>query len=76
MDEEWNDEELVEKIFVDNPPYDIEELTKEEILSDMVMDYLVSIKNPVDRIYTLRKCQMRKIRICKALNTTFSHIRY
>ena len=32
LDEEWNDEELVEKIFVDNPPYDIEELTKEEIL--------------------------------------------
>ena len=31
LDEEWNDEELVEKIFVDNPPYNIEELTKEEI---------------------------------------------
>ena len=73
MDEEWNDEELVEKIFVDNPPYDIEELTKEEILSDMVMDYLVSIKNPVDRIRQFEKVKdkAKELKVASSFKTIY-----
>lgn len=73
MDEEWNDEELVEKIFVDNPPYDIEELTKEEILSDMVMDYLVSIKNPVDRIRQFEKVKdkAKELKVANSFKTIY-----
>lgn len=73
MDEEWNDEELVEKIFVDNPPYNIEELTKEEILSDMVMDYLVSIKNPVDRIRQFEKVKdkAKELKVASSFKTIY-----
>ncbi len=73
MEEEWNDEELVEKIFVDNPPYNIEELTKEEILSDMVMDYLVSIKNPVDRIRQFEKVKdkAKELKVASSFKTIY-----
>ena len=50
MEEDWENEELVEEMYANNPPYNIDELTKEDVLSNMVMDYLVSIKNPADRI--------------------------
>ena len=50
LEEDWENEELVEEMYANNPPYNIDELTKEDVLSNMVMDYLVSIKNPVDRI--------------------------
>lgn len=73
MQEEWNDEELVEKIFVDNPPYNIEELTKEEILSDMVIDYLVSIKNPVDRIRQFEKVRdkAKELKVASSFKTIY-----
>ena len=45
MEEDWENEELVEEMYANNPPYNIDELTKEDVLSKMVMDYLGSIKN-------------------------------
>ena len=45
LEEDWENEELVEEMYANNPPYNIDELTKEDVLSNMVMDYLVSIKN-------------------------------
>ena len=73
MQEEWNDEELVEKIFVDNPPYDIDELTKEDILSDLVMNYLVSIRNPSERIRQFAKVKdkAREFKIVNSFKTIY-----
>ena len=55
MQENWNCDEIEEDFLEDFPPYDIEELTKEDVLSDLVMDYLVSIRNPSERLRQMER---------------------
>ena len=73
MEEDWEDEELVEEMYANNPPYNIDELTKEDVLSDMVMDYLVSIKNPADRIRQMEKVKdkAKEFKVANSFKTIY-----
>lgn len=57
MQENWNEyEEIEEEDFLEDfPPYEVDELTKEDVLSDLVINYLVSIKNPSERLRQFEK---------------------
>ena len=73
MEEDWENEELVEEMYANNPPYNIDELTKEDVLSNMVMDYLVSIKNPADRIRQMEKVKdkAKEFKVANAFKTIY-----
>lgn len=73
MQGNWNSDEIEEDFLEDFPPYDIEELTKEEVLSDLVMNYLVSITNPSERIRQMEKVKdkAREFKIVKSFNTVY-----
>lgn len=66
------DEELEDEILEEFPPYEIEELGKEEILSDTLMDYLVSLKDTSNKLRMLEKIK-EKARELKVF-TTFNKI--
>lgn len=53
MNEYYNndEEEREEEDYLEDfPPYDVDELTEDDILSDTVIDYLISITSPAQRI--------------------------
>ena len=45
-----NNKELDQEILNEFPPYEVENLTKEELLGDTLINYLVSIEDSSDRI--------------------------
>ena len=54
-------------------PYKLEELTKESILSDTVMDYLIALPSSTDKtreIETLRS-KAQQLRVLRAFNNIF-----
>lgn len=73
MQENWNSDEIEEDFLEDFPPYDIDELTKEDILSDLVMNYLVNIINPSERIRQIEKVKdkARQFKVIKAFNELY-----
>ena len=77
MQEYWNNdvEDEEEDILENFPPYDIEELTKEDILSDLVIDYLVSIMNPAERRrqYEAVKDKAKKFKVTKSFNEIYNY---
>lgn len=76
MEELLNNNEEVESDYLENyTPYDVEELTEEDILSDMVIDYLVSIMNPVERMrqFEAVKKKAREFKLTKAFTQLYNY---
>lgn len=76
MEELLNNNEERESDYLENyTPYDIEELTEEDILSDMVIDYLVSIMNPVERMrqFEAVKKKAREFKLTKAFTQLYNY---
>lgn len=66
-------ESLENEIMKEFKPYKLEELTKESILSDTVMDYLIALPNSTDKtreIETLRS-KAQQLRVLRAFNNVF-----
>lgn len=66
-------ESLENEIMKEFKPYKLEELTKESILSDTVMDYLIALPSSTDKtreIETLRS-KAQQLRVLRAFNNIF-----
>ena len=66
-------ESLENEIMKEFKPYKLEELTKESILSDTVMDYLIALPNSTDKtreIESLRS-KAQQLRVLRAFNSVF-----
>lgn len=63
-------EELDEEILKEFPPYEVEELTKEEILGDTVINYLISLEDSADKIRAIErvKDKARELKVGTAFN--------
>lgn len=60
--------ELEDDFFEDFPPYDVDELSKDDVLSDYVMNYLVSLKDSTEKLKAVEKVK-EKAREYKITNT-------
>ena len=69
MDNELSDEELLENF----PPFEIEELDKETILSDLVMDYLVALRDSSNKTRIVEKVRdkARELKAATAFNNIY-----
>ncbi len=67
---EGNEDEFILNNF---PPYEVEELTKEEILSDTVMDYLVALKTSSEKIRKIEKLKekAKELKVLSAFNKIY-----
>lgn len=63
-------EELDQEILKEFPPYEVEELTKEEILGDTVINYLVSLEDSADKIRAIERVKekAKEFKILRAFN--------
>lgn len=66
-------EDFEEELLKDFPPYEIEELTKEEILGDTVMNYLVSLEDSADKVRAIEKVKekAREFKMVSAFNNVY-----
>ena len=66
-------ENLEEELLKEFPPYEIEELTKEEILGDTVMNYLVSLEDSADKIRAIERVKekAREFKVTSAFNNIY-----
>lgn len=66
-------ENLEEEILEEFPPYEVELLTKEEVLSDMVMDYLISLRDSSRKVRAVEavKEKAREFKVARAFNNIF-----
>ena len=66
--DEFDDEMLLEF-----PPYDVETLTEDDILSDTVMNYLVSLKDSPEKIKAIEKvkAKAREYKLTSAFNKVY-----
>ena len=69
MDNELSDEELLENF----PPFEVEELDKETILSDLVMDYLVALRDSSNKTRIVEKVRdkARELKAATAFNNIY-----
>lgn len=67
------DESLENEIMKEFKPYKIEELTKENILSDTVMDYLIALPNSTDKTREIESLRVKaqQLRVLRAFNNVF-----
>ena len=67
------DESLENEIMKEFKPYKIEELTKENILSDTVMDYLIALPNTTDKTREIEslRAKAQQLRVLRAFNNVF-----
>ena len=67
------DESLENEIMKEFKPYKIEELTKENILSDTVMDYLIALPNSTDKTREIEslRAKAQQLRVLRAFNNVF-----
>lgn len=67
--EEINDNELLENF----PPFEVEELDKETILSDLVMDYLVALRDSSSKTRIVEKVRdkARELKAATAFNNIY-----
>lgn len=65
---EFNDDMIYEF-----PPYDVEKLTEDDILSDLVMNYLVSLKDSPEKIKAIEKvkAKAREYKLTSAFNKVY-----
>ena len=69
-----NDEDLTdEEYLVNYPPYEVENLTEEEILGDTVINYLLSLQDEADKILAIQKVKekAKEFKILTAFNELF-----
>lgn len=52
-------EDLDEEILLNFPPYEVEELSKEDVLSDLVMNYLASLKFSPEKIRLVEEVRQK-----------------
>lgn len=66
-------EELDQEILNEFPPYEVEELTKEEILGDTVINYLVSLEDSVDKILAIEKVKekAKELKVGRLFNNIY-----
>lgn len=66
-------EELDQEILKEFPPYEVEELTKEEILGDTVINYLISLEDSADKVRAIEKVKekAKEFKVLKAFNDIF-----
>lgn len=66
-------EELDQEILKEFPPYEVEELTKEEILGDTVINYLLSLDDISDRMIATERVKERakELKIASAFKTVY-----
>lgn len=66
-------DEFDDEMLLDFPPYDVEELTKDEILSDLVMNFLVSLKDSPEKIKAVEKVRekAREYKLTSAFNKIY-----
>ena len=66
-------ENMKEELLKEIPPYEIEELTKEEILGDTVMNYLVSLEDSADKIRAIERVKekAREFKVTSAFNNIY-----
>ncbi len=69
MDNELIDEEILETF----PPFQVEELDKETILSDLVMDYLVALRDSSNKTRIVEKVRdkARELKVITAFNNIY-----
>lgn len=61
-------DELDDEMLLEFPPYNVEDLSKDDVLSDLVMDYLVSLKDSPEKLKAIEKVK-EKAREYKLTNT-------
>lgn len=66
-------EELDQEILNEFPPYEVEELTKEDILGDTVINYLISLEDSVDKIMAIEKVKERakELKMVRVFNEVY-----
>lgn len=66
-------EELDNKILNDFPPYEVDNLTKEEILGDTVINYLISLEDSADKVRAIERVKekARELKATTAFNKIF-----
>lgn len=71
--ENCNSDKIEEDFFKDFLPYDVDKWTKEDVLSDWVMDYLVNIVDSSERIREVEKVKdkAREFKVTKAFNELY-----
>ena len=69
MEEDNFDEQYLKEF----PPYEVEELTKEEILGDTVINYLLSLQDESDKAIALErvKDKARELKVLSSFNNLF-----
>lgn len=66
-------ESLENEILKEFKPYNLEELTKESILDDTVMDYLIALPNSTDKTREIEvlRSKAQQLRVLRAFNNVF-----
>lgn len=66
-------ESLENEILKEFKPYKVEELTKESILNDTVMDYLIALPNSTDKTREIEalRSKAQQLRVLRAFNNVF-----
>lgn len=66
-------EELDQEILVEFPPYEVETLSKEEVLGDTVINYLASLEDSVDKARAIERVRERakELKVGTAFNNIF-----
>ena len=67
------EESLENEIMKEFKPYKLEDLTKESILSDTVMDYLIALPNSTDKTREIEnlRTKAQQLRVLRAFNNVF-----
>ena len=62
--------EITDEMALEFPPYEVEELTKEELLGDTVLDYLTTLEDSVGKILAIERVKDRakELHITSAFN--------
>ena len=65
--------EITDEMALEFPPYEVEELSKEEILGDTVLDYLTTLDDSVGKILAIERVKDRakELKITSAFNKAF-----
>lgn len=66
-------EEFDEEILKEFPPYEVEELTKEDILGDTVINYLISLEDSAEKILAIERVRekAKELKIARPFNALY-----
>ena len=71
--DDFSTENLNNEYLKEFPPYEVENLTEEEILGDTVINYLLSLQDEADKILAIQKVKekAKEFKILTAFNELF-----